>query len=92
MIPPNPTIAIVGAGAVGTYYGARLVQHGKDVRFLLRSDYSHVRDHGIEIRSCEGDFTLSRQQIHVYDDPKKMPRADFILITLKTTANSRFPN
>ena len=32
------TVAVVGAGAVGGYYGARLAQAGHDVRFLLRRD------------------------------------------------------
>jgi len=32
------SFAIVGAGAVGSYYGGRLAEAGYDVRFLLRSD------------------------------------------------------
>ena len=35
-------IAVVGAGAVGLYYGARLALNGEDVSFLLRSDYDAV--------------------------------------------------
>ncbi len=52
------SIAIVGAGAVGGYYGARLVQHGNRVHFLLRSDYPVVREQGFSIESCDGDFSL----------------------------------
>ena len=31
-------VIIVGSGAVGCYYGARLVEAGEDVTFLMRSD------------------------------------------------------
>jgi len=51
-------IAVVGAGAVGLYYGARLAQAGHDVHFLLRSDYEHVREHGIRVDSVDGDFSI----------------------------------
>jgi len=35
--------AIIGTGAVGGLYGARLARAGFDVHFLLRSDFEHVR-------------------------------------------------
>lgn len=41
-----PRIAIVGAGAIGTYYGVRLGLAGADVRFLLRGDLAAVRARG----------------------------------------------
>src|ERR1043166_5296184 len=71
----NRTIAVVGAGAVGAYYGGRLAQHGQDVHFLVRSDYQTLKREGWTIRSCDGDFQLRPDQIKVYDDPGKMPRA-----------------
>jgi len=42
-------IAVVGCGAVGSYYGAMLRRAGADVHFLLRSDYDIVRRHGVNI-------------------------------------------
>jgi 2-dehydropantoate 2-reductase len=86
----KPVIAIIGTGAVGAYYGGRLAQHGHDVHFLLRGDYSAVRKNGWTIRSCDGDFTLPRESVHAYDDPAKMPKADLVIVTLKTTANDQF--
>jgi 2-dehydropantoate 2-reductase len=74
---------------VGGYYGARLAQHGGDVHFLFRSDYEHARDHGIQVRSVDGDFALSPARVHAYHNVKKMPRADLVLVTLKTTANDQ---
>jgi 2-dehydropantoate 2-reductase len=89
---PKPTIAIMGAGALGGYYGCRLAQHGNDVHFLLRSDYDLVRKQGWKIRSVDGDFELPPEALHVYDNPDAMPKADLAVVTLKTTANSALGN
>jgi 2-dehydropantoate 2-reductase len=86
----KPIIAIIGTGAVGAYYGGRLAQHGQDVHFLLRGDYAAVKKNGWTIRSCDGDFALPPETVHAYDDPAKMPGADLVIVTLKTTANDQF--
>ena len=89
-LPLRPLIAVVGAGAVGAYYGGRLAHHGHDTHFLLRTDYDAVKKYGWTVRSCHGDFKLPADSLRVYDDPAKMPRADLVLVTLKTTANDQF--
>ncbi len=86
----NPTICIIGSGAVGGYYGARLAQQGNRVHFLLRSEYDAVQKNGWTIRSCDGDFTLPPGAFGAHDDPGEMPKADLVLVTLKTTANDQF--
>ena len=86
----HPVIAIVGTGALGAYYGGRLAQHGHDVHFLLRGDYAAVKRNGWTVRSCAGDFTLPPESVHAYDDPARMPKADLVIVTLKTTANDQF--
>ncbi len=43
------SIAIVGAGALGLYYGGRMVRAGRDVRFLARGDLAPLRTRGIEL-------------------------------------------
>ena len=91
MSEDHPTIAVVGAGAVGGYYGGRLAQHGHDVHFLLRSDYDAVRRNGLTVQSCDGDFHLAPHAVRAYDDPAKMPRADLVVVTLKSTANGQLP-
>jgi 2-dehydropantoate 2-reductase len=52
-------ILIVGAGATGGYFGGRLLQHGRDVSFLVRERRAAqlARD-GLVIRSPAGDATL----------------------------------
>jgi hypothetical protein len=44
-------IAVVGCGALGSYYGAKLCRDGQAVHFLLRSEYEIVRCKGVFIRS-----------------------------------------
>jgi len=51
-------IAVVGCGALGSYYGAKLARAGQTVHFLLRSDYQAVRRQGLSVRSFQGDFHL----------------------------------
>jgi len=85
----HPSIAIVGAGAVGGYYGARLAQHGHDVHFLLRGDYDAVRRNGLVVESCDGDFRLPAETVRVYDDVSRMPKADLVVVTLKSTSNDQ---
>ena len=86
----DPVIAVIGAGAVGGYYGARLIQHGHRVHLLTPRDCQFIRQTGMQIHSRDGDFSLAAKQINVYDDPRDMPKADLVVVTLKTTANDRF--
>lgn len=81
-------IAVVGCGAVGSYYGAKLARAGDEVHFLLRSDYEAVRRQGVLIRSPEGDFQVQPQ---CAQRPEEIGPADLILIGLKTRANEAFP-
>jgi len=43
--------AIIGTGALGGYYGAKLQRAGLDVHFLVNSDYQQVKTSGLVIRS-----------------------------------------
>lgn len=81
-------IAIVGCGAVGSYYGALLCRAGHDVHFLLRSDYDVVRRHGVRIQSPNGDFT---GHPHAASAPEQIGPSDAVFIALKATANAEFP-
>ena len=88
MTRPNPSvmnIAIIGAGAIGSYYGARLSAAGHHVKFLLRSDYTHVRANGLEIRSIHGDFTLPEVQTFQYSE--QIGEVDLVILAWKTTSN-----
>ena len=80
-------IAVVGCGAVGSYYGAKLAQARHDVHFLLRSDYEAVRRDGIFIQSAQGDFQVRPR---CAKSPEEIGHSDLVLIGLKTTANGQF--
>lgn len=81
-------IGIVGAGALGLYYGALLQRGGEDVHFLLRGDYAAISQNGLKIYSINGDFSLPRVQ--GYLDPGQIGAVDLVLVALKTFANQRF--
>jgi 2-dehydropantoate 2-reductase len=81
--------AIIGTGAVGGFYGARLQKGGADVHFLLHRDYEFVCRQGLKIDSPEGNFTLP--EVKAYSSVEKMPMCDVIIVALKTTANHLLP-
>ncbi|MDB6026574.1 MAG: 2-dehydropantoate 2-reductase [Verrucomicrobiales bacterium] len=80
-------IGIVGCGALGSYYGAKLCRDGQEVHFLLRSDYEVVRRRGVEIISDEGNFHVNPK---CAQRPEDIGICDVVLIGLKTTANHQF--
>lgn len=74
-------ILVVGAGATGGYFGARLAQAGRDVTFLVRPGRAaKLRDFGLRIKSPRGDLAL---------DPKIVTAGqivqpyDAVLLTVK---------
>ena len=82
--------AIIGTGAIGGFYGARLDKAGFEVHFLLHTDYQYVVDHGLTIDSCDGNFTLPSPK--VYDSTSNMPQCDVVIVALKTTQNHLLPS
>jgi 2-dehydropantoate 2-reductase len=78
-------IAVVGSGAVGCYYGAKLAQCGGNVHFLMRNDLEAVKKNGLQIRSPGGDFHLA--QVNACGSTEEIGACDLVLIALKTTAN-----
>lgn len=84
------SIAIIGAGAVGLYYGGRLAQAGHEVHFYSRSDAKALRTRGLRASSHHGDFTISPERIRVYDDVMEMPKVDWVISTLKATAKTHY--
>ena len=76
------TYAIIGTGAIGGYYGAKLARSGKEVHFLLHKDYEFVKTNGLQVDSCDGSFHLDH--VNAYNDTRQMPKADVVLVGLKT--------
>ena len=78
-------IGVLGAGALGGLYGARLAKSGCSVHFLFHSDYEKVKKEGLRIESVWGDFTL--QPVNAYASVEDLPLCDVVVIGLKTTQN-----
>ncbi|HEX8910942.1 MAG TPA: 2-dehydropantoate 2-reductase [Humisphaera sp.] len=87
---PRPRVAVVGAGALGGFYGARLARAGHDVHFLARSDYDAMRSRGLSVRSFEGDFDVPAGSFGVHRDPRDVPAPDLVLVALKATGNAAY--
>lgn len=73
---------VIGAGAIGGYYGAKLARSGQDVHFLFHSDYDYVREHGLRVNSGDGGFHLDH--VNAYQDVRQMPKCDVVIVALKT--------
>src|ERR1051325_4859659 len=78
-------IGIIGAGAMGGFYGARLFRAGHDVHCVMRNDYEAVKREGLVVNSIEGDFQI---QPPVYRSAAEMGRCDLLIVGLKTTDNA----
>ena len=74
---------------MGGLYGGLLARAGRNVHFLLKSDYEHVRQHGLRVDSPLGDFYLPSVQCYASpeDMSQRMPEVDVAIVAWKTTAN-----
>ena len=78
-------ILVVGAGAVGGYFGGRLAAAGRDVTFLVRDGRAAAlaRD-GLLIRSPRGDLTLANvQTVRAGDAGAGVAPFDLVLLSCK---------
>jgi 2-dehydropantoate 2-reductase len=74
-------VLVIGAGAVGGYYGGRLAEKGEDVTFLVRKRRKEQLDrHGLVIKSVNGDARLKVQTLLAGQDA---PSFDLILLSVK---------
>ena len=76
---------VIGTGAIGGYYGGKLARSGQEVHFLLHRDYDYVKEHGLQVDSCDGSFHLDH--VNAYHRTADMPQCDVVLVCLKTTNN-----
>ena len=78
----KPNILIIGAGAIGSFYGAILKQAGCSVSVVLRSEYETVRTRGIRISSPLGDLSYTPDA--VYREGDTLPQApDYLILCVK---------
>ncbi|HEX6887714.1 MAG TPA: 2-dehydropantoate 2-reductase [Candidatus Nanopelagicales bacterium] len=77
--------AVIGAGAVGCFYGIRLAAAGAPVQFLVRREAQAVRDRGLTLTSPEGDQHVPAP--HVAASWDELEPCDVLLVAVKATAN-----
>ncbi|MGO9453296.1 MAG: ketopantoate reductase family protein [Candidatus Binataceae bacterium] len=74
-------ILVMGAGAVGSYFGARLRAAGEDVTLCVRGEHLRaVRERGLEVKSIRGDLSVA---IGATDNPREFAPYDLILFCVK---------
>ena len=83
-------VAIVGSGAVGGYFGAKLARAGHDVTFVARGAHlAAIREHGLTVTSTTGDapdFTVRARAVERADD---VPPPDLAIFAVKAYSNEQ---
>ena len=79
--------AILGSGAVGGYYGARLARAGHDVTFIARGAHlAAIRERGLEVRSpMLGDFVVHAP---AEEDTTRVGPVDVVILAVKAYDNA----
>jgi 2-dehydropantoate 2-reductase len=79
--------AIVGSGAVGGYFGARLAHSGQDVTFIARGAHlAAIREHGLRIKSAKlGDFAV---RARAEEDTRAVGPVDVAIFAVKAYDNN----
>jgi len=90
----KPTIAIVGSGAVGCYYGARLWEtHQYNVMFHMRGEHYKVsKEKGLNVTSVSGDVFIPPEELMAFDKTEDMGKVDWVIMALKSTGIEATPS
>lgn len=76
-------IAVIGTGAVGGYYGAKLIQAGFNVTFIGTAKSSEIiKENGLYVKSVNGDIDLKNPKISA--NITDIKGADIILLCTKS--------
>lgn len=78
-------IAVMGAGAVGSYYGGLLARSGEEVHLIGRGEHVRaMRKTGLRVESsAEEDFTLPLDSVRATDDAREVGPVDWVLFVVK---------
>ena len=75
-------IAIMGAGALGCYFGGRLASAGQDVAFVARGAHLQaLRETGMKVESPLGDFAM--EKVNATSDPAEIGPVDLVVFLVK---------
>ena len=82
-------IAVVGAGAVGGWYGGRLAERGHAVHLVTRADAATITRQGLRLRDELGDRVVPVASATT--DIAGLPACDLVIVAAKSTANAQLP-
>ena len=75
-------IAVMGAGGVGGYFGARLAKSGEDVSFVARGNHlAAMRADGLQVNSGNGDVLI--KPVKATDKPAEIGAVDLVIVAVK---------
>ena len=75
-------IAVMGAGGVGGYFGARLAKSGEDVSFVARGNHlAAMRTNGLQVNSGNGDVLV--KPVKATDTPAEIGPVDMVIVAVK---------
>ncbi|MFJ7939491.1 ketopantoate reductase family protein [Peribacillus sp. NPDC096622] len=75
-------IVIIGAGALGSYFGGRLQQAGQDVQYLVRKNRAkQLKENGISITSPHGNYHFN--DLHITENVKDIEKVDLVILAVK---------
>ncbi|WP_311620792.1 ketopantoate reductase family protein [Peribacillus simplex] len=75
-------IVIIGAGALGSYFGGRLQQAGQDVQYLVRKNRAkQLKENGISITSPHGNYQFN--DLHITEKVSDIEKVDLVILAVK---------
>ena len=84
--PNKPRVLILGAGAIGGFYGQALANGGADVSVVCRSEFDQVKSAGYQILSkTRGDSIFKPSQVLKSAGDYQGGAPDYLIVTLKIT-------
>ena len=81
----KPVFGIIGAGAVGGYYGSLLSVNSYEVNFLVRGQSEKLNQEGLYLSAKHGEYFSDR--VKFYQEPQELPPCDYLIIATKSTSN-----
>jgi 2-dehydropantoate 2-reductase len=87
-------VTIVGAGAVGSYYGARLWEAGHIVTFYMRGEhYQASQQEGLTVTSVDGNIQIPAEKLLTVNDTRAVTEpVDWVIIALKSSSLEAIPD
>ena len=75
-------IVVIGAGALGAYFGGRLQQAGQKVEYIVRKNRAEqLKENGLRIESPHGDYEFT--ELHYTEKAEEIDKPDLVILAVK---------